>query len=70
VSFTEAASTLSGTLTVTDGVHTANILLLGDYAANTFAAASDGHGGTIVTEVTSSTQLHHHGHPLATPVTS
>jgi autotransporter passenger strand-loop-strand repeat protein len=48
VSFTEAGSNLSGTLTVADGVHTANIALLGQYAANQFTAASDGNGGTLI----------------------
>jgi hypothetical protein len=48
LSFTEAASNLSGTLTVNDGTHTANIQLLGQYTASEFAAASDGHGGTLI----------------------
>ena len=39
-----------GVLTVTDGTHTAHIHLAGDYTASTFVAASDGHGGTIVTD--------------------
>jgi hypothetical protein len=39
-----------GTLTVTDGTHTANIALLGNYLASTFVASSDGHGGTSVTD--------------------
>jgi autotransporter passenger strand-loop-strand repeat protein len=51
LSFTEAISNQSGTLTVTDGVHSANIELLGSYIASDFAAASDGHGGTVVTLV-------------------
>jgi hypothetical protein len=37
-----------GTLTVTDGSHTANIALLGNYMASSFVASSDGHGGTSV----------------------
>jgi hypothetical protein len=41
VGFTEAASNLSGTLSVTDGVQTANITLLGQYTAAQFTAASD-----------------------------
>jgi autotransporter passenger strand-loop-strand repeat protein len=49
VSFTEAASNQSGTLTVSDGVHTANIQLLGQYTASEFVAASDGFGGTAIT---------------------
>ena len=37
-----------GTLTVTDGAHTANIALLGNYMASTFTPSSDGHGGTLI----------------------
>ena len=40
----------SGTLSVTDGSHTANILLLGQYVAGNFNIASDGTGGTLVTD--------------------
>ena len=47
--FTNATS-LGGTLHVTDGTHTANIALLGNYMASTFAASSDGHGGTLVVD--------------------
>jgi hypothetical protein len=39
-----------GTLRVTDGVHAANIALLGNYLASAFVTSSDGHGGTSVTE--------------------
>jgi hypothetical protein len=39
-----------GMLTVTDGVHTSNLALLGQYAASSFAMASDGHGGTLITD--------------------
>lgn len=39
-----------GALTVSDGVHTANIALLGQYAASSFVTASDGHGGTLITD--------------------
>ncbi len=37
-----------GTLSVTDGSHGANIALLGNYIASSFATAGDGHGGTMV----------------------
>src|SRR5436305_4046008 len=37
-----------GTLHVTDGTHSANIALIGNYLASTFIPASDGHGGTAV----------------------
>jgi hypothetical protein len=50
VSFKEAKDHASGTLTVTDGTHTANLTLLGQYAAHNFGLSSDGHGGTIVTD--------------------
>jgi len=50
VSFNEAKNHLSGTLTVTDGTHMANLTLLGQYSTGMFSLASDGHGGTIVTD--------------------
>ncbi len=37
-----------GTLTVSDGAHTARIQMRGDYLGTNFVASSDGHGGTIV----------------------
>jgi autotransporter passenger strand-loop-strand repeat protein len=40
----------SGTLTVTDGTHTARILLLGNYMASTFTASNDGFGGTSIVD--------------------
>jgi len=39
----------AGVLTVTDGTHTASLLLLGQYSAANFALASDGHGGSLIT---------------------
>jgi hypothetical protein len=48
VSFVEAASNLSGTLTVTNGLQTASVILLGQYTAGQFTLASDGHGGTTI----------------------
>jgi hypothetical protein len=39
-----------GTLSVTDGVHTASITLLGNYLASTFTTSSNGHGGTLVVD--------------------
>ena len=39
-----------GTLTVTDGTHTANIALLGNYSLANFVTSSDGHGGTSVVD--------------------
>jgi len=45
-----SGTTASGTLTVTDGAHTANIILLSTYLSSTFVTANDGHGGTLVTD--------------------
>ena len=45
-----SGTSASGTLTVTDGTTTAHIKLVGNYTASTFTVASDGHGGTIVTD--------------------
>ena len=47
---TYSGTASGGTLTVTDGSHTANIALLGNYLASTFATSSDGHGGTNVVD--------------------
>jgi autotransporter passenger strand-loop-strand repeat protein len=48
VTFAEAPSNTSGTLTVTDGTHTANLTLLGLYSTANFSLSSDGAGGTFV----------------------
>jgi hypothetical protein len=45
-----SGTSTGGVLTVTDGSHTANIALLGNYMAATFAVSSDGHGGTFVVD--------------------
>jgi autotransporter passenger strand-loop-strand repeat protein len=50
VSFSEASNHLSGTLTVTSGSETANLTLLGQYSTANFHLASDGQGGTLVTD--------------------
>jgi len=50
VSFKEDKNDTSGTLTVTDGTLTATLTLLGQYSAHDFTLASDGNGGTIVTD--------------------
>jgi hypothetical protein len=47
-----------GTLTVTDGSHTANVALLGNYLASTFVASSDGHGGTLITDALPGSSSH------------
>jgi hypothetical protein len=43
-------------LTVTDGAHTANLHLSGDYTGATFVTSSDGHGGTTVIDPTTAKQ--------------
>jgi len=40
----------SGTLTVSDGTHTASIALQGDYLQSGWTLSSDGHGGTMVVD--------------------
>ena len=40
----------SGTLTVSDGVHTASVALQGNYSLANFTTMSDGHGGTSVVD--------------------
>jgi hypothetical protein len=55
---TYSGTTASGTLTVTDGTHTATIKLIGDYTASAFNVASDGHGGTTVTDPPAPAQPH------------
>jgi hypothetical protein len=39
-----------GVLTVTDGSHSANVALIGNYLAATFVASSDSNGGTSVAD--------------------
>ena len=40
----------SGTLTVTDGIHIAQLNLIGTYTIASFHSASDGAGGTVITD--------------------
>jgi hypothetical protein len=47
---TFSCNSSGGTLHVTDATHTANIGLLGNYLASTFAASSDRHGGTNIVD--------------------
>ena len=44
------SSNTGGTLTMSDGTHTANIALLGQYMASSFATSADGFGGTLIHE--------------------
>jgi hypothetical protein len=58
--YTPNDSNSGGVLTASDGTHVAKIALLGQYAAASFAMASDGHGGTLITdppELIAQTQL-------------
>jgi hypothetical protein len=48
------ADNSGGTLSVSDGTHMANIALLGSYMASSFVAASDGHGGTLISKTAQS----------------
>jgi hypothetical protein len=54
--FTEAVSNLSGTLSI-GGV---NLTLLGQYTAADFSAASDGAGGTVITDPAQTASTGHH----------
>ena len=56
VGFAENTAGTGGVLTVGDGSHSANIALLGNYMASSFAAASDGHGGTLISEAPAAAQ--------------
>jgi trimeric autotransporter adhesin len=50
LSYAPASGGTSGTLTVSDGTHIANIELLGNYTAASFTKASDGGAGTLITD--------------------
>jgi autotransporter passenger strand-loop-strand repeat protein len=45
-----AGNASSGVLTVSDGLHTAALQLLGQYAEANFTLQSNGHGGTLVVD--------------------
>jgi len=47
-----------GTLTASDGTHTANIELLGQYMASSFAMSTDGVGGTLIQDLPPATLTH------------
>jgi hypothetical protein len=48
--YTANTGNTGGTLSVTDGTHTANLQLLGNYSAASFAASNDGTGHVLITE--------------------
>jgi hypothetical protein len=39
-----------GTLAMTDGTHTAQVALLGQYTVGNFHLSDDGHGGTLIVD--------------------
>ena len=45
-----SGTSTGGTLTVQNSSQTAQLTLLGNYLAATFTSASDGHGGTLITD--------------------
>ncbi|OAF06213.1 hypothetical protein AYJ54_21350 [Bradyrhizobium centrolobii] len=49
-SLTYSGNGSPGTLTVTDGTHTANLAMLGNYSLGNFIASSDGNGGTSIAD--------------------
>ena len=48
LSYAANSSNTGGTLTVSDGTHTANIALLGQYMAADFVMSANGFGGTVI----------------------
>ena len=59
VSWTQLTSgaNASGALSVDEGGHVLNLTLLGQYSAANFNAGVDGHGGTLITDQTSSSSV-------------
>ena len=51
-----STGTHTGILIATEGNNTINIALLGSYLSNSFVASSDGHGGTLITDLPSTSQ--------------
>jgi hypothetical protein len=52
-----SGNSTGGVLSVSDGGNSAQIALLGNYMASSFVAASDGHGGTQITDPQTSQTL-------------
>ena len=50
LAYAQNSDNSGGTLTVSDGIYTASLSLLGQYSAADFALSSDGHGGTLITD--------------------
>jgi hypothetical protein len=57
LAYSENATGNGGSLTVSDGRHTASIALLGNYMAGSFVITADGHGGTLLTEASQNAQM-------------
>jgi hypothetical protein len=53
---TFAGTATGGTLTVTDGTHSASLTLKGDYRTVSFITMADGSGGTFVVDPPSSSE--------------
>jgi hypothetical protein len=56
-------SARGGTLLVSNGAQTVDVALLGNYLSSTFSAASDGHGGTMITDAAKTS----HAAPILAP---
>jgi hypothetical protein len=56
LAYSPSSDNTGGTLTVSDGLHAQNVALLGQYMASSFVMASDGHGGTLITDPPASQQ--------------
>jgi hypothetical protein len=50
IGYSPNGANTGGTLNVSDGTHFAALSLLGQYIAGNFSIASDGHGGTLITD--------------------
>jgi hypothetical protein len=53
-----SGTTVAGVLTVSDGTHTANIKLAGNFLKSSFTLSGDGQGGTTVVDPTSAPLIH------------
>jgi hypothetical protein len=63
--YSENSSDTGGILSVKDGTHIAKLALLGNYMAASFVTASDGYGGTLITEGVQTAQQSLLTHPHA-----
>jgi hypothetical protein len=55
--YSENGGDAGGTVPDRDGTHGAKLALLGNYMATSFVTAADGHGGTLITDVTTQQAL-------------